>query len=229
MSLPLQCHYTTIYSQTNTTLHILSHHQGKDKEKTPDEFQAYFQTFTVEHCDWIAKVGGKIFKGKGITVDDYITALLQPNFVLDQVGIFLFARMYHIHIAIFLTDHFLCTNRDNDLQKCEIFLGYFGRMWFVDTRPIKWDRETLESLSESDDSIEIPRPMRRTPIKPKNPRLPKPQKNFGVSKPTKRQLALLAAKESLKCSKVDSTTDNESGPENDSENEQGNESKKFRK
>ena len=112
-----------------------------------------------------------------------------------------------------LNDRFLCTNRDNDLKKCEIFLGYFGRMRFVDTRPIKWDRETLESLSESDESIEIPQPMRRTPIKPKDPRPPKPQKNFGVSKPTKRQLALLAAKESPKCFKVDSTTENESEPE----------------
>ena len=159
-------------------------------------------------------------------MDDYITALLQPNFVLDQVRIFLFARMYHIHIAIVLNDRFLCTNRDNDLQKCEIFLGYFGRMWFVDTRPIKWDRETLESLTESDDSIEIPQTMRRTPIKPKDPRPPKPQKNFGVSKPTKRQLALLAAKESPKCSKVDSTTENELEPEKDSENKQGNQSVK---
>ena len=120
-------------------------------------------------------------KRKGITVEDYITALLQPNFVLDQVGIFIFARMYHIHIAIVLNDRFLCTNRDNDLQKCEIFLGYFGRMRFMDTRPLKWDPETLDTVSESNDSFEIPPPMRRTPIKAANPII-KPKKNFRVSK-----------------------------------------------
>ena len=171
-----QCRYTIPYSETDHTLHVLSHHHGRDKEHTPDEFRGYFQTFTQHHKDWIAAVGGKMFKRKGITVDEYITALLQPNFVLDQIRIFIFARMYHIHIALIFNDRFLCTNKDNDLGKCEIFLGYFGKMRFMDTRPIKWHPDTLESLSKSDDSFEVPAPAKRTPIKPRAPK-PKPNKN----------------------------------------------------
>ena len=41
----------------------------------PDEFRAYLKKFTEDRHDWIAKVGARIFKGKGITVDDYCTAL----------------------------------------------------------------------------------------------------------------------------------------------------------
>ena len=82
--------------------------------------------------------------------------------------------MYHIHIAIIFNDRFLCTSKDNDLQKCEIFLGYFGKMRFMDTRPIKWDPQTLGSLLESDNSFEITPILKRNPIKPK---VPKPQKN----------------------------------------------------
>ena len=100
--------------------------------------------------------------------------------------------MYHIHICIALGDRFLTTNRDNDLQKCSIFLGYFGKMRFCDTRPIKFDEQTLESLSESDDSIIIPKPPQRQPIRPANPKPKKPPKSYEPAKPTKRQLALMA-------------------------------------
>ena len=80
------------------TLDIFSHYKGKDKMNSPAEFFGYFKKFMEECWDWIVKVGGWIFKGKGITFDNYCTALLQDNFVMDQVGIFLFARMYLIHI-----------------------------------------------------------------------------------------------------------------------------------
>ena len=132
---------------------------------------------------------------KGITVDNYCTALLEDNFVLDQVGIFIFAWMYHVHICIALGDRFLTTNRDNDLQKCTIFLGYFGKMHFCDTRPIKFDEQTLESLSESDDEITIPKPQQRCPIRSANPKPKKPPKTYEPAKPTKRQLALMAKHE----------------------------------
>ena len=161
----------------------------------PDEFRGYLKKFTEDRRDWIAKVSTRIFKGKGIIVDDYCTALLEDNFVLDQVGIFIFAWMYHVHICIALGDRFLTTNRDNDLQKCMIFLGYFGKMRFCDTRPIKFDEQTLESLSESDDEITIPKPQQRRPIRSTNPKPKKPPKTYEPAKPTKRQLALMAKHE----------------------------------
>ena len=165
---------------------------GKDKDNTPDEFRGYLKKFTEDRCDWIAKVGARIFKGKGISVDDYCTALLENNFVLDQVGIFIFARMYHVHICIALGDRFLTTNKDNDIQKCTIFLGYFGKMRFCDTRPIKFDEKTLDSLSESDNEIIIPKPPQRRAIASLNPKPKEQKKSFEPPKPTKRQLALMA-------------------------------------
>ena len=161
----------------------------------PDEFRGYLKKFTEDRHEWITKVGARIFKGKGITVDDYCTALLEDNFVLDQVGIFIFARMYHVHICIALSDRFLTTNRDNDLQKCTIFLAYFGKMRFYDTRPIKFDEQTLESLSESDDKITIPKAPQRHPIRPANPKPKKPKKTYEAAKPTRQQLALMAKHE----------------------------------
>ena len=103
--------------------------------------------------------------------------------------------MYHVHICIALGDRFLTTNKDNDLKKCTIFLGYFSKIRFCDTRPIKFDEKTLESMSESDDSIMIPKPPQRHPITPANPRPKRPKKNFEAGKPTKRQLALMAKHE----------------------------------
>ena len=143
-----------------------------------------------------------------------------------------------MHIAIVFNNRFLCTSRDNDLQKCEIFLGYFGKMRFMDTRPIKWDPQTLDSLSESDDSFEILPVPRRNQIKP---RVPKPAKNpRPAAKPTSRQLALLLKKkdeENLKNSKTtqdpktekdienenNSKTAEDTKTDKDSENEKENE------
>ena len=68
-------------------------------------------------------------------------------------------------------------------------------MWFCDTRPIKFDEQTLEPLSESDDDITIPSPPQRHPVRAANPKAKKPKKNFEPSKPTKRQLALMAKHE----------------------------------
>ena len=124
--------------------------------------------------------------------------------------------MYHMHIAIVFNDRFLCTSRDNDLQKCEIFLGYFGKMRFMDTWPIKWDPQILDSLSESDDSFEILPIPRRNQIKP---RVPKPAKNpRPAAKPTSRQLALLFKKkdeENLKNSKTTEDPKTEKDIENE--------------
>ena len=50
-------------------------------------------------------------------------------------------------------------------------------------------------MSESDDSIMIPKPPQRRPITPANPRPKRPKKNFEAAKPTKRQLALMAKHE----------------------------------
>ena len=68
-------------------------------------------------------------------------------------------------------------------------------MRFCDTRLIKFDEKTLESLSESDDDITIPRLAQRRPIRPANPRPKKPKKNYEPAKPTRRQLALMAKHE----------------------------------
>ena len=64
-------------------------------------------------------------------------------------------------------------------------------MQFCDTRPIKFDEKTLESLSESDDEIKVPSPLQRSRIEPSNPK-PKPARKNFTPKLTQCQLALLA-------------------------------------
>ena len=102
----------------------------------PDEFRTYLKKFTEDRHGWIAKVGARIFKGKGITVDEYCTALLEDNFIIDQVGIFIFAQMYHIHICIALGDRFLTTNRDNDLQNVPSSLDTLAKCGFAIPDPL---------------------------------------------------------------------------------------------
>ena len=100
-------------------------------------------------------------------------------------------------------------------------------MRFMDTRPIKWDPQTLDSLSESDDSFEILPIPKRNQIKPK---VPKPAKNpHPAPKPTSRQLTLLLKKkdeENLKNSNKTEDTETEKKSENEEEKDKDTETEK---
>ena len=85
----------------------------------------------------------------------------------------------------------------------------------MDTLSIKWDPQTLDSLSESDDSFEIPPVPRRNQVKPTVPKPPKTPR--PAAKPTSRQLALLLKKkdeENLNNSKTAEDTKTEKDSDN---------------
>ena len=53
---------------------------------------------------------------------------------LDEIGIVLVARMYHIHVAIIQEDFFWTTRHDHDIAQCKVLFGWQGSLQFIDIK-----------------------------------------------------------------------------------------------
>ena len=68
-----------------------------------------------------------------IPVSDYIESLYDPQVPLDQLGLLIFARMQHRHIAIVLRNTIWTTCHDNKYEDIELTFAYLGGVQFSDT------------------------------------------------------------------------------------------------
>ena len=53
---------------------------------------------------------------------------------LDEIGIVLITRMYHVHVAIMQNKYHWTTRRDHDVKACTILLGWKGNLRFIDIK-----------------------------------------------------------------------------------------------
>ena len=68
--------------------------------KSTSELHEYLKEWMETHHSFVEKVRSCILNCKGLTKDDYILMISQTGQPLDEIGIVLMARLYHIHVAI---------------------------------------------------------------------------------------------------------------------------------
>ena len=95
----------------------------------------YISTFVsdTDHVEWITSVGEKFLKRKNLPVSKYIDNLQRPDVPLDQLGLLIYARMYHQHFAIILKGTIWSTKSDNSIEGCDLVFAYCGGIEFSDT------------------------------------------------------------------------------------------------
>ena len=71
---------------------------------------------------------------KGILVNDYLDSLVQPGFKIDELGLVIYARMYHIRIGVSLKTDFWTTRTNDTLEDCDVILCFHGSLKFSNTR-----------------------------------------------------------------------------------------------
>ena len=84
---------------------------------------------------WVHNFGWEMLYKKGILVDDYLDSLVQPGFKIDELGLVIYARMYHIGIGIILHTYFWTTRTNDSLEDCDVVLCFQGNLKFSNTRP----------------------------------------------------------------------------------------------
>ena len=113
------------------TMHILSHYVRADAA----ELRAKFPEWVWSHCDWVEAITNPVLSKKGSNVDDYIDFTAKPGTPVDEIGLLIFARMYHLHMCIIMEDRCWTTQCEHDLGRCSVFIAYRGALLFNDTRP----------------------------------------------------------------------------------------------
>ena len=87
----------------------------------------------ARHKYFIEAVTGFLIRKKGQQLQDYMDYIVQPQTLIDEVAIVLLARMWKIHVCVFLEGKYWTTNKDLALNKATIYLMYTGKNTFYDT------------------------------------------------------------------------------------------------
>ena len=90
-----------------------------------DDLRELLHDFMLSHCDWMLKVAKPMLEQLDTSLEDYINTVTTPVLVL--------ARIFKIHIAIFMRKGVWCTSRDRSLKKCWLGLIYHGGGTFSET------------------------------------------------------------------------------------------------
>ena len=92
------------------------------------------EEFAATHKSWIEKVSAAYLDRKKQRLDKFLHYLPCEAFPIDLLGILIYARICHEHVAVFVGEHYWTTHVDNDFKKCRVFLAYRGELVFDDSR-----------------------------------------------------------------------------------------------
>ena len=109
----LQCLHDV--AEGKETLHLFTHYINR----STIQLHGYLKDW-MDHTTFVGKVGSSILSWKGISTQDYIYLISQIGQPLDEIGLFLVARMYHIHVAIIQDKRYWATRWDHNLDLCTI-------------------------------------------------------------------------------------------------------------
>ena len=110
-------------------IHVLTHHI----RLTEDQLRENLQCYILNRLDWVEKISARVLKQRNQSLEDYIDEITTPGVPLDPIALFVFARMYKIHIAIFTAKGIWATCRDTTLKKVQFVLLWYGGNKFIET------------------------------------------------------------------------------------------------
>ena len=102
-----------------------------------------FPNFVSKKRDWIEQISSHLLGLKKRELDDYLAEFLKPEIPFDEIGILMFARMMHKHVAVYFNDLYWTTRIDHDCTKCEVHLIYRGKSFYDNTIPLtteEWEK-----------------------------------------------------------------------------------------
>ena len=114
--------------------------------------------------------------------EEFLDHVVSETYTCNEVGLFLFAQMFHIHIGVIVNGVVWTTHFKQDLHQCDVVLGYKGCCQFILLQKLKPGETvqkdmTLDVLQVPQDSTPV-----QTGAKPKIQRKP-----VDLTKETDRQ------------------------------------------
>ena len=90
----------------------------------------------THRCSWCRSVTSTYRARKKKTWEHFKEELFYKPFALTLPGIFIWARCYHLHVAIFFNYGYWTSHYRHNLTKCNVFLLFRGNNIYDDTRMI---------------------------------------------------------------------------------------------
>ena len=118
------------------TLHILARYISKEQKANVNldhMRKIHLKKFLDGHETWCKDIAYNHLQCKRLTWEQFKLEWLHESFALNMVGILIWARTYHKHIAVFFGYSYWTTHMDHDLNKVNIFLLYRGHNRFDET------------------------------------------------------------------------------------------------
>ena len=106
----------------------------------------------LSHCDWMLKVAKPVLEQLDTSLEDYIDTVTTPGNATDAVCVLVLARVFKIHVAIFMCKGIWCTSKDRSLKKCRLGLIYHGGGSFSETVKIGQCENYAAFLQKCSDS-----------------------------------------------------------------------------
>ena len=73
--------------------------------------QGDLRSWINAHLYWISEISHDLLHRKGIKTNDYLAQIMEPGAPVNEIGLLIFSRMYHIHIHVLLNGYFWTTNK----------------------------------------------------------------------------------------------------------------------
>ena len=103
-----------------------------------------FPNFVSRKREWVEQISSHLLGLKKRQLEDYLAEFLKPDIPLDEVGILMFARMMHKHVAVYFNDLYWTTRVDYDCAQCEAHLMFQGKLCYENTIPLtseEWEKQ----------------------------------------------------------------------------------------
>ena len=130
------------------------------REKTNTEGAVYYtmQTqwlpkFLRQNYDWIKMVLKPFVKKKRQNWEEFLEHVTE-DYKCDEVGLFLFARMFHMQIGVIVNRVTWTTHFKQDLNQCDVVLRYKGCCQFVLLEKLEPGETVQQDISL--DVVEVP-------------------------------------------------------------------------
>ena len=81
---------------------------------------------------WLDKHSSQAFYGKKKqNWEEFLEHVVSEDYKCDEVGLFLFTRMFHMQLGVIVNGVAWTTDFKQDLKQCDVVLGYKGCCQFV--------------------------------------------------------------------------------------------------
>ena len=90
------------------------------------ELRQQIDMFSVDNINWIWKVSVSTFNKLSLSPQHYIDGLVEGTVILDELALFIAARVLNIHIIVLCDGRYWSTRADAPHENCHVKLAFAG-------------------------------------------------------------------------------------------------------